>query len=410
MTRELAINTNAVMPPIESVSVLIPTRDRANKLATCLSHLARQTFVGASGGVLVPAVEVIVSLDGPDDASRKVCERALAAWPKLAVRVVEGPRDGYMVARNRALSAVRGGLSKDRLIISINDDVRPEPGFIEAHVRAHMEAQARGIRLCVVTGSSPWVVHEPDRLFDRLIRETSMVFFYDAMDAAVAKDGDGSRWRDWGFRHAWGLNTSIPAWAIAEVGPYAEYAGQYGYEDVEMVHRVCERFGVNEAGKPRMNGIVANLGAGGAVPVLYRQEAFAPHDHRMEPKDYIAREYKLGYTAWSFSRVSARCAQAIFTRDIAGDGKGELAKALAHVAEELPRAKAAAKVLMESAKLDAKTGIGTQSDAFVGAFTVEAAYQAHIPAKRCAWHLGLADAIRGYGNYADRAVAELEVE
>ena len=33
----------------------------------------------------------------------------------------------------------------------------------------------------MVLGSAPWKVHEPDSLFDRLIRETSMVFFYDQM-------------------------------------------------------------------------------------------------------------------------------------------------------------------------------------------------------------------------------------
>jgi hypothetical protein len=47
-------------------------------------------------------------------------------------------------------------------------------------------AARRGRRVGVgdndlVLGSAPFRVEKPDRLFDRLVRETSMVFFYDQM-------------------------------------------------------------------------------------------------------------------------------------------------------------------------------------------------------------------------------------
>lgn len=360
-------------------SVLIPTRDRASKLATCLAHLSRQS---------VPNFEVVVALDGPDPASKGVCDKAKAAG--LDLRLVEGPRDGYMVARNRALKVARG-----QLVISINDDVRPAANFVEAHLAAHDEGRAKGLRLCIISGDSPWITHEPDRVFDRLIRETSMVFFYPVMEKAAREEPEATRWRDWGFRHAWGLNTSIPMWALREVGPYAEYAGKYGYEDVEMVHRICHRFGPDSAGVSKIGNVTAN------VPVLYRPEACAPHDHRMQPLDYLTREYRLGYTAWSFARVSSRCARELFRRDLTVEPEKELERALQHVAEKREAAQEAARLLEQSATIPA-----AEADVMAG-FAIDAAYQAHLPAKRWMWQFGLADALRGYECFPERAVGEL---
>lgn len=360
-------------------SILIPTRDRSAKLSTCLEHLGRQS---------VGNIEVVVSLDGPDGASRNVCDKAREGG--LNVRVVEGAREGYMVARNRALKVARG-----QLVISINDDVRPAARFVEEHLLAHEHAQARGLRLCVVGGASPWIVHEPDRVFDRLIRETSMVFFFPVMEKAAREEGEAARWRDWGFRHAWGLNTSIPMWAIREVGPYAEYAGKYGYEDVEMVHRVCHRFGPDSAGVSKIGNVTPN------VPVVYWPEALALHDHRMEPLDYLTREYRLGYTAWSFARVSSRCAREIFRRDLTVEPEKELERALTHVAEKREAARDAARLLAQSATIPA-----AEADVMAG-FAIDAAYQAHLPAKRWMWQFGLADALRGFECFPEKAVGEL---
>lgn len=332
--------------------------------------------------------EVVVALDGPDPASLGVCDKAKAAG--LDLRVVEGSRDGYMVARNRALKVARG-----QLVISINDDVRPAANFVEAHLAAHDEGRTKGLRLCIISGDSPWITHEPDRVFDRLIRETSMVFFYPVMEKAVREELEATRWRDWGFRHAWGLNTSIPMWALREVGPYAEYAGKYGYEDVEMVHRICHRFGPDSAGVSKIGNVTAN------VPVLYRPEACAPHDHRMQPLDYLTREYRLGYTAWSFARVSSRCARELFRRDLTVEPEKELERALRHVAEKREAAQEAARLLEQSATIPA-----AEADVMAG-FAIDAAYQAHLPAKRWMWQFGLADALRGYECFPERAVGEL---
>jgi glycosyltransferase involved in cell wall biosynthesis len=401
---------------ISTVSVLIPTRARPAKLATCLAHLSAQNLPHGM------AFETLVAIDGPDPATLAACDAARAALTRagtsnIMLRVVEGPREGYMVARNRALAAARG-----ELILSINDDVRPAPGFVAAHARAHTDAAARGIRLCIVSGASPWIAHEPDRLFDRMIRETGMVFFYNVMDralAAAANDANPAvalereRWRDWGFRHAWGLNTSIPAWALTRTGAYAEYAGGYGYEDVEIVHRVRAR----------------HASTLGIAPVLYRPEALAPHDHRMEPREYLAREYRLGYTALSFARVSAACARELFGRDIAADPSAALRDALEFLDREQASANRAAGFLSRAATLPAFDWPGESPrhdgappaaavaghasaptaapTSALAAFAAELAREAHVPAKRWMWHAGFADALIGAPQGPDIALARL---
>src|SRR5690606_7562160 len=138
---------------------------------------------------------------------------------------------------------------------------------LAAHVAAHEEADRELGRPAMVVGAAPWKVHAPDRLFDRLLRETSMVFFYDRMNTPEAR---ADRWRDWGFRHAWGLNVSARTDLVRDAGGMSVFPTTYGYEDDELAFRLHERHG---------------------TPVLYRPEARARHDHRMDPADYLRREY-----------------------------------------------------------------------------------------------------------------------
>src|SRR5689334_21748274 len=98
-------------------SVIIPTYRRPAKLGACLARLARQT--------LAPGVyEVLVALDGPDEASARA---AYDAWGDCRARllVVPCPRRGLNAARNELVKLARG-----RVLVSMNDDVLPEPGCL----------------------------------------------------------------------------------------------------------------------------------------------------------------------------------------------------------------------------------------------------------------------------------------
>ncbi len=318
--------------------MIIPTRDRPEKLAACLERLSRQT-------IGMDRFETLVGLDGRDPESARVAREA--AGP---VRLFECERVGNAAVKNRLLEEARG-----ECVVLLNDDVLPEEDFLEAHRRAQRERRGRA---AMILGASPWVVRSPDRLFDRLIRETSMIFFYDRMD-------DSDPERDWGFRHAWTLNLSLPLEAARRVGGfYHDPAHKCGYEDIEFAWRVQTRLG---------------------LPVLYRPEARADHDHPYEPDGYLTRERELGRQAWGLAHASPECARAIFGRDIRD--AAELAYAREFLERESKDVRAVQQGFLSLAKMPA------------GAIPEEHAqtllrllYQHHLLLKRYCWREGLLSA------------------
>lgn len=344
------------------VSVVIPTHARPDKLAACVRALAGQTFGG-------DRFEVLVGIDGgEEDAAAADAVRAAlrAAWPaeregRLAVLAL--PQRGQASVRNALLARARG-----ETIVFLNDDVMPEAGLLEAHVAAQHEATVNG-RPALVVGSAPWRIHTPDRLFDRLIRETSMVFFYDRMDAML-RTGQAGRDHDWGFRHAWMLNLSAPAALVREAGGIAVFPDTYGYEDDELAWRLSQRFGTR---------------------VLYRPEAIAVHDHRMEPEDYLRREFRLGHAAWGFARAAPRCAMAMFGRDVASEAEVEYSRQF--VRRECATAERLEASFRALADLPADAASGPHADALI-----RLAYEQHLLLKRWRWRRGLLAAADGHAH------------
>ena len=332
--------------PID-VSVIIPTRGRPQKLASCLRALARQTLEAGR-------YEVLVGLDGPDPDSERAANEAWPEGPPDTLRVLECGREGYNAVRNRLLARCRG-----RTIVSLNDDVLPRPEFLDVHCAEQRRADEVG-RPAIVVGLSPWAPGGADSLFDRLIRETSMVFFYDRMHDADSE-------RDWGFRHAWGLNVSMPARAVCGIGGWTVFPLEYGYDDLEIAWRLRKRFGMR---------------------VLYRPSALAPHDHRYAPRDYLEREFRLGRSAWLFARRSPDFAADVFGRDISSRDEVEYGRAF--VRRERPIAARALKTFERLAGLPASAVDGPHAEALVNLI-----YEQHLPLKRWMWRAGILAAATG---------------
>jgi len=262
------------------VSVVIPTRDRLDRLEKCLRSLSVQTFGRER-------FEVIVTVDGADGGERSLC-RSFENVLRVRVMTSDGGGGGSgaggpAAARNRAIAAAGGSL-----LLLLNDDVVCAVDLIERHVEAQREAVERVGGPVIVVGSAPWAVRAPDRRVDRLVRETSIVFFYDRMSADDA-------WKDWGFRHAWTLNLSVAVSAVRGVGGFCEGLQRPVYEDVELGYRLKERFG---------------------CPVLYRPLAEVTHEHFYEPIALVEREAVLGHQSLRLAEVSPACAMAIFGRDM----------------------------------------------------------------------------------------------
>lgn len=102
-------------------SVLVATCNRAGLLRATLGRLARQAVDGLRW-------EVIVVDNGSDDATAAVLADARARLPLV---VLHEPRPGKNRALNRALPIARGAL-----LVFIDDDVEPGPGWLAAYVGA----------------------------------------------------------------------------------------------------------------------------------------------------------------------------------------------------------------------------------------------------------------------------------
>ena len=335
-------------------SIVIPTCGRVEKLRECIRLLGRQSIPSSS-------FEVLIGVDGQVNGLE---ERCRSAWtgPAEHLHFTQGPKRGQAWVRNQLLRQAQG-----ETLIFLNDDMRPEPMLVAAHVRAQASLSTPS-QPTIVVGDSPWIESDPDRLFDRLVRDTSMVFFYDQMrDAPDALD------RDWGFRHAWMLNLSIPRRAVEAVGGLTEFPSTYGYEDDELAWRLAQRFGSE---------------------VRYRPDAVAWHDHRYEPMEYLTREYRLGYAALGFAAMAPECARALFKRDLLSPA--ERAYTEAFVEREQSGAQRALGSFLQTASMP-----GAFVDGPFSRELLDVCYSQHLPLKRWCWRSGLLDALRGEAERAD---------
>jgi glycosyltransferase involved in cell wall biosynthesis len=96
------------------ISVVVPTRDRPDRLAVCLAALDRQT---------VADLEIVVV----DDASRDAAAVAAAVAAAPRARLVRGAGRGPAAARNAGVAAARGAV-----VCFTDDDCEPVPGWASA--------------------------------------------------------------------------------------------------------------------------------------------------------------------------------------------------------------------------------------------------------------------------------------
>ncbi len=239
-------------------SVIIPTRAGDSPvLRRTLESLASQT---------APPHRVIISLD---DASTPEPDVAALDKSPTHVRIVRGENAGPAAARNRAFQHLDSGL-----VLFLNDDAVPAAECLEHHARAHQVDDAPSL----VVGSAPWSFDRtPLRVIDRLVAETSLVFFYDQMT-------DPSPSRDWGYRHAWTLNLSVPCEALLA---FDERFDGPMFDDLEWAHRMTRT----------------------GAAVRYAPLARVEHAHRPRytVERLLEREARVGHAAHTLREANQAC-------------------------------------------------------------------------------------------------------
>jgi len=106
------------------LSVVVPTYNRREVLRVCLASLARQTLSSDQ-------FEVLVVDDGSTDDTESVVRSFQGA---LLVRYLRQPHNrGRAAARNRGIREATGDV-----VVFVDSDVFPVPGFLAAHRSVHL--------------------------------------------------------------------------------------------------------------------------------------------------------------------------------------------------------------------------------------------------------------------------------
>ena len=115
--------------PRPLLSVVMPTHNRRDLLESVLQALAQQT--------LAAPFQVIVADDGSTDGTHEFLANHRTPYD---LRFVSLPPGGPARARNAAVA-----LAKGPLVVFLDDDVTPEPSFLEQHLIFHLRQPAENV-------------------------------------------------------------------------------------------------------------------------------------------------------------------------------------------------------------------------------------------------------------------------
>ncbi len=314
------------------LSVLIPSHRRAQTLTRCLQHLAAQTTTRP--------FEVVVGIDGDDADSEPIVPGPVAD----RTRLIQFPKIGYIAIRHRLVNQARG-----RSILSMNDDAMAGPGLLDAHLD---QLDHQGPR--VVTGPASWAPVQQPTLFDDLVQRSSLVFFKTPSSATPVKTD---------YRSCYGLNLSAHTELVRELGGFPDLPDTYGYDDIELAHRLKHR---------------------GHAELWHAPDAIVTHEHRYTPPDMLRREYLLGRAAWAYAGINPAFARDLFRRDIRATEEIDAARImLAHCRGDAERIEASFRRLAQMPSNAAAPEL------------LETLAEHWLPTKRYLWRWGLLDAADG---------------
>ncbi len=182
------------------LSVVVPTYDRSAALRACLGALAAQTLPR-------DRFEVLVVDDGSTDDTEAVVRRFKATLP---VRYLRQPANrGRAAARNRGIREATGDV-----VVFVDSDVFPVPGFLRAHAEIHERCHR-----AVGRGPLLLTVHLDDPLGRPALLRDPSPSFLDTANASVRREH------------------------LLAAGGFDEEFRHYGWEDVDLGLRL-QRLGL----------------------------------------------------------------------------------------------------------------------------------------------------------------------
>lgn len=193
-----------------ALSVILCTYNRRDVLAQSLPYWFAQTGVDDD-------FELVIVNDGSTDGTADLLDST--HFPVRHVRV-DQPNGGLADARNAGLAAASG-----ELMLLVNDDTLPFPDMVARHIAAH---RARPGEKLVVLGTFEQPADHLDNALMRYLESSNEVFCYPSMTPGGLHD----------WTRFWTCNVSVPAEAMAAVGPYDVSFRHYGCEDTDLGYRL----------------------------------------------------------------------------------------------------------------------------------------------------------------------------
>jgi GT2 family glycosyltransferase len=232
-------------------SIVIPTYCRRDDVVRLVKLLATQTVPPSE-------FEVVVVVNGPDDGTRE----ALAATSlPYKLRVLYRDAPGLAAARNAGVNNAFGDV-----VIILDDDMEPTPGFVAAHLAAHAAGETKA-----VMGPVPIVMSKTMSAPSAYVGEK-----FNRHLERLARCGGPQTARDF-----YGGNLSIRRDVLIQVHGFDERFTQYGNEDVELSLRL----------------------AAAAVPIVFEPSAVATQRYDKSFPALAADTVAKGRTAVQLARL-----------------------------------------------------------------------------------------------------------
>ncbi len=225
-----------------SLSVVIPTHNRAKILARCLEYLERQT--------IAEKLEVIVV---NDDSGKLKVESG-----KFDLSILDVPPCHQGVARNKGVEKARSGH-----VLFIGDDIFLSPDACARHLAAARNRRA-------VLGFTTWDPACGITPVMEWLEQSGWQFGYPMIEEYTRKAIPPSMQH----RFTYTSHVSLPT-AVAKQIPFRDDMTLYGWEDIEWGLRL------------------KNAG----VELFYEPDARALHHHHMTMEDSLKRMETLGTSA-----------------------------------------------------------------------------------------------------------------
>jgi glycosyltransferase involved in cell wall biosynthesis len=240
---------------MNSLSVVIPTKDRADALARTLDALEAQQAGDAK-------LEAIVIDNGSSDGT--VAQVRQRAGGEVPIKLLEQPQGGPAAARNAGVEAAGG-----EVLLFLGDDTEPaDEGLLRAHLDLHAARPEPGYG---VLGRITWTPRQPVTPFMRWLENGGPQFSYGRLEAGPVDAAS----------YFYSSHASLKRVIFEQVGGFDVRFPTAAVEDTELGVRLAD--------------------AGLALD--YHPELLVLHDHPTTPAQSLRRSVAVGRSAALYNQL-----------------------------------------------------------------------------------------------------------